>query len=154
MPAEYTGSRAEGGLRMKTARIALVALLVGSLAGKASAAGNYEEASTGRRALYTAVAAVANVMPVVSAFYAPRCLPGYIVCKLTFAGVSLIAAADQLLMSGGGDRAQTQAILHRGFQGDWVLTPRHVAGDAQPQVLPDPPPPPSEGGGEWQPPPL
>jgi hypothetical protein len=89
---------------------------VGSL-GETAAAGNYEEASTGRRALYT-------------------------------------AAADPLARAGGGDTVQTRAILHRGFRGDWVLTPRHVAGDLEPQVLPDPPPPPSDGGTGWQPPPL
>jgi hypothetical protein len=138
---------------MRTTRIALVLLLVGSL-GETAAAGNYEEASTGRRALYTAAAVAANVVPVISALYAPRCLPGYLVCKLSFAGISLIAAADQLALSGGGDTVQTRAILHRGFRGDWVLTPRHVAGDLEPQVLPDPPPPPSDGGTGWQPPPL
>jgi len=38
------------------------------------------------RALYTGVALVANVTPFVSALYAPACLPGYLVCKLTYAG--------------------------------------------------------------------
>jgi hypothetical protein len=135
-------------------RMGLLALLALCAAQPArGAGGNYDEASTAGRAGYTALAVVANVMPGVSALYAPRCLQGYVVCKLVFAAVSLIAAADQLVLSGGGDMTQTRGILHRGFSGDWILTPRHVAGDAEAQPLPDPPPPPSEGG-EWKPPPL
>jgi hypothetical protein len=71
-----------------------------------------------------------------------------------FATVSLIAAADQLALSGGGDLAQTRAILHRGFAGDWYLTAKHTSGDVTAQPLPDPPPPPSDSEGGWQPPPL
>ena len=115
----------------------------------------YEDSPAAKRALYTGLAVVANVVPVVSALYAPRCLPGYIVCKITFAGISVIAAADQLFFSGGGDMVQTRAILHRGFAGDWYLTGRHVSGDVTPQPLPDPPPPPAGSGeGQWEPPPL
>jgi hypothetical protein len=115
----------------------------------------YDEQSTGMRALYTGIAAVANVTPFVSALYAPPCLPGYIVCKLAYAGLSVAAAADQLVMSGGGDLEQTRAILHRGFGGDWYLTGRHVAGDTEPQPLAEVPDPTSRGsGGTWQPPPL
>jgi len=107
------------------------------------------------RALYTGVAVVANVTPLVATLYAPRCLPGYVVCKLTYAGLSLAAAADQLVLSGGGDLAQTRAILHRGFAGDWYLTGRHVAGEVEPEPLPEPPAPaPGSGEGGWQPPPL
>ena len=115
----------------------------------------YEQQSAVRRALYTGIAMVANVMPVVSAIYAPRCLPGYVVCKVAFAGISLIAAADQLALSGDADLTQTRGILYRGFRGDWFLTGEHVSGDKTPQPLPDPPPPPAEEGeGTWQPPPL
>src|SRR5206468_3365528 len=105
--------------------------------------------------LYTGVAVVANVTPFVATLYAPRCLPGYVVCKLTYAGLSLAAAADQLVLSGGGDLAQTRAILHRGFAGDWYLTGRHVAGEVEAEPLPEPPAPaPGSGEGGWQPPPL
>jgi hypothetical protein len=137
-------------------RLAVGAALAACLAGAATArAAAYDQQSAGMRALYTGVAVVANVTPFVSALYAPNCLPGYVVCKLTFAGLSLAAAADQLVLSGGGDLAQTRAILHRGFAGDWYLTGRHVAGDAEPQPLPEPPAPaPESGGGGWQPPPL
>jgi hypothetical protein len=137
-------------------RLAVAAALVAYLAGAGVApAAPYDQQSAGRRALHTAVAVVANVTPVVSALYTPYCLPGYIVCKLGFAGFSLVAAADQLVLSGGGDLAQTRAILHRGFAGDWYLTGRHVAGEVQPQPLPEPPAPaPGSGGGGWQPPPL
>src|ERR1044071_864831 len=116
-------------------------------------AASYEERSGARRALDTGIAVVANVVPGVSALYAPRCLPGYVLCKAVFAGMSLIAAADQLVLSGGGDLEQTRGILHRGFAGDWYLTGRHVSGEATPEPLPEPPPP-SSGGGKWEPPPL
>lgn len=119
----------------------------------------YDQQSTARRALYTSIAIAANVLPGLSAIYAPRCLPGYVVCKMVFAGVSLIAAADQFLLSGDADEAQTRAILYRGFAGDWYLTGAHIAGERTPQPLPEPPPPVEEGGGggeggDWQPPPL
>jgi len=135
-----------------TVMAATVAALV---AGRAMAANvPWEERSTAERVWYTAGAVVANLTPL-SALYAPRCLPGYILCKLSFAGVSVLAVADQLAFSGGGDLAQTRAILYRGFAGDWVLTPRHVAGEAKPEPLPDPPPPAagSEHGG-FEPPPI
>src|SRR5690242_16940082 len=95
------------------------------------------EPSPARRALYEAIAVVANVTPFVSVIYAPRCLPGYIVCKATFAGISVLAAADQLALSGGGDLSQTRAILYRGFAGDWYLTGRHIAGEVEPRPLPE-----------------
>jgi hypothetical protein len=104
--------------------------------------------------LNTSVAVIANVTPGVATLYAPRCLPGYVFCKAIFAGVSVIAAADQLAFSGGADMAQTRAILHRGFGGDWVITPRHVAREVTPEPLPEPPPPASGGEGGWEPPPL
>ncbi len=74
---------------------------------------------------------------------------------VVFAGMSVIAAVDQLALSGGGDMNQTRAILYRGFRGDWFITPRHVAGESEVQPLPDPPPPPAGSGeGKWEPPPL
>ena len=71
-----------------------VALLTGCLlqTGRAQAE-PWAQRSMARRALDTGIAVVANVVPGVSAIFAPRCLPGYIVCKITFAGSSLIAAA-------------------------------------------------------------
>ena len=36
--------------------------------------------------LYSGTAVVANVLPIVPAVFEPRCLPGYVVCKLMFAG--------------------------------------------------------------------
>ena len=136
-------------------RLALAAALAAGLAGAGTArAAAYDQQSSGRRALYTGIALVANITPFVSALYAPACLPGYVVCKLTYAGLSLAAAADQLVLSGGGDLAQTRAILHRGFAGDWYLTGRHIAGEVQPEPLPEPPAPASGSGeGGWQPPP-
>jgi hypothetical protein len=129
---------------------ALIATL--TFGARSVSAASYER-SGARRALDTGIAVVANVVPGVSALYAPRCLPGYVLCKAVFAGMSLIAAADQLVLSGGGDLEQTRGILHRGFAGDWYLTGRHVSGEATPEPLPEPPPP-SSGGGKWEPPPL
>jgi hypothetical protein len=111
------------------------------------------ERSAARSALDTGIAVAANVVPGVSTLYAPHCLPGYVFCKAIFAVMSVIAAADQLALSGGGDMTQTRGILHRGFAGDWYIAPRHVRGEATPEPLPDPPPPPSSGG-KWEPPPL
>jgi hypothetical protein len=128
------------------------AMLMASLIPGIAGAVPYAEQPAAKRALYTGIAVVGNVVPVVSTLYAPRCLLGYVVCKAVFAAMSTIAAADQLAWSGGGDMAQTRGILHRGFAGDWFLTGRHVSGEVEPQVLPDPPPPPSTGG--WEPPPL
>src|SRR2546425_1959884 len=135
-------------------RLATAAALAACLGGaEAARAAAYDQQSPGMRALYTGVAVVANVTPFVATLYAPRCLPGYVVCKLTYAGLSLAAAADQLVLSGGGDLAQTRAILHRGFAGDWYLTGRHVAGEVEPQPLPEPPARAPESGGGGGPPP-
>jgi hypothetical protein len=108
--------------------------------------------SAGASAYYTGVAVAANVVPVLPALYAPRCLVGYVLCKTLFAGLSVIAAADQIIMSGGGDFEQTRGILYRGFSGDWYLTSRHTSREVAPEVLPDPPPPAAKPG--WTPPPI
>lgn len=113
---------------------------------------SYEDKSAGMRALYTTAAVIANVLPIASAFVAPRCLPGYIVCKFSFAMLSLVAAGETLAISGGADKEQPKAILYRGFSGDWFLTGRHVAGDATPEVYPEAPPPTDTGGGFTPPP--
>ena len=129
-------------------------VLVATLAASGAAAADAPQRSAAARVWYTAGAVVANVTPL-SALYAPRCLPGYLLCKLSFAGISLLAAADQLAFSGGADLAQTRAILHRGFAGDWILMPRHVAREATPEPLPDPPPPAVEGDHRgFEPPPI
>ena len=106
-----------------------------------AAAVPYDEQSAVARALYTGAAVVANALPIASAYYAPQCLPGYVVCKITFAGVSLVAATSQFLLSFGGDLEQTRGILYRGFYGDWFLTGHHIAGEREPRPLPDPPQP-------------
>jgi len=119
-------------------------------------AASYEGSSAWRKAFYTAGAAVANVVPVAASVVEPKCLPGYIFCKLTFAAGSLLFAGENLVMSGGSDLDQSRGILYRGFAGDWVLTPRDIAGDTKPQVLPEPPPAPTQenkGSGGFVPPP-
>lgn len=116
----------------------------------------FEELSARRRAMYTAAAGAANVLPVASGVMEPKCLPGYILCKLTFAAMSVVVAGEQLVLSGGSDLPQTRAVLYRGFSGDWWLTPRDVAGETKAELLPDPPPPADEEkkNGDFVPPPL
>jgi hypothetical protein len=145
-------------MRTIIARRLLATVLLGCALGRGAAAYAvpYEELSGGRKALYTARAVTANVVPVASALTEPKCLQGYILCKLTFAAFSVIAAGESLVLSGGSDLAQPKAVLYRGFSGDWVVTPRDIAGDTKPDVLPEPPPP-AEGekkGGDFVPPPL
>jgi len=117
-----------------------VAVLIAALflASRPALAEPFDERPASQRAAYTAYAVAADVLPVVSATVAPRCLPGYIVCKISFAALGLIAAGEQLFLSNGSDLNQTRALLHRGFGGDWVLTGRHAAGDIEAQPLPDP----------------
>jgi hypothetical protein len=147
-------------MTMELRRAAVIAILVSSLAiaGNAAAASTpWEERSGLSRAGYTAAAVAANILPGVSALASPICLPGYILCKVTFAIGSIFAAGEQLFFSGGGDTEQTRAILHRGWEGDWFVTGRDMAGDTQADPFPKPPPPaegetPSEGG--FVPPPI
>jgi len=121
-------------------RLARVLLIVGVVGIASSARADFEDRPAWQRAGYTVLAGVENVVPIASAFAAPRCLPGYILCKAWFAGFSLVAAGEHVILSGGNDMVQTRAILHRGFAGDWIVTPRQAAGDATPDVLPDPGP--------------
>jgi len=143
---------------MPSARIALAfaaTLAVAVSLGGTARGTPYSERPAAIRALYTAGAVVANVLPGASALVAPQCLPGYVLCKAVFAGFSVVAAVEQLVWSGGADRTQTRAILYRGFAGDWYLTGRHVAGDLHAQPWPEPPPAPHEGStGGFEPPPL
>lgn len=124
--------------------IAAMLLLAPALSISSARAGSFDDSPTWKRALYTAGAATANVVPVAASLVEPKCLPGYIFCKATFAFGSLLFAGETMVMSGGSDSDQAHAILYRGFAGDWVVTPRDVAGERQPQVLPTPPP---SGGG-------
>jgi hypothetical protein len=117
-----------------------ILLLLGTVALSRESLAAYDDLSAGRRAGYTTLAVVENVVPIASTFATPRCLQGYIVCKFTFAMMSLLVAGEQLVMSGGSDLDQTRGLLHRGFAGDWYVTGRHASGDLQPQLLPDPAP--------------
>ena len=47
-----------------------------------------------------------------------------------------LVSPEQLVFSGGANTDQARAILYRGFNGDWVLTGAHVAGDATPTPWP------------------
>lgn len=121
-------------------RVAQMLLVVGIVCIGSRAQAAYEDRPAWQRAGYSVLAGIENIVPIASAFAAPRCLPGYILCKVSFAAFSLVAAGEQIVLSGGSDMDQTRAILHRGFAGDWILTGRHAAGDATPDVLPDPGP--------------
>jgi hypothetical protein len=115
-------------------------LLVSVLASPRATLAAFEDRPGWQRAGFNVLAGIENVVPITSALAAPRCLPGYILCKASFAGISLLAAGAHLAWSFGGDMPQTRALLHRGFAGDWILTGRHAAGDVEPDVLPDPGP--------------
>jgi hypothetical protein len=143
---------------MRTIRrgIAAMLLVAPALSLSTARAGSFEDSSTGKKALYTAGAAAVNVVPVAASVVEPKCLPGYIFCKLTFAFGSLLFAGEDMVMSGGSDNNQARAILYRGFAGDWVVTPQDIATGRRPNVLPDPPPPPSgesKDSGGFVPPP-
>jgi hypothetical protein len=121
---------------IRTFQMALVSAVV--LAGITQAyALSYDERPVGQRVGYEAAAVAANIVPIASAVVEPKCLPGYILCKTSFAAMSVLGAYAQFFISGGSDMRQTSAILHKGFAGDWFVTGRHVAGDADPRVLPD-----------------
>lgn len=118
----------------------LILILALGVLAKPALAETYDERPTWQRAAFTTWAIISNIVPIASATVAPKCLPGYILCKASFAGLSLLTAGEQVVLSGGEDLGQTRAILHRGFGGDWILTGRHVAGDQAVEVLPDPGP--------------
>ena len=105
----------------------------------------YDERPAWQRAGFTAYAVVANIVPLAPTLVVPKCLPGYVFCKFAYASLSVVGAAESLFMSGDQDVPMAEAILHRGFGGDWFLTGRNMAGDVEPNVLPDPGPPNSGG---------
>lgn len=139
----------------RAAAIATVALTAYLVPTSSANAGSFDDRPPAARALYTTGAVVANVLPIASAAVAPQCLPGYIVCKIAFAGFSLVAAGEQMVFSGGAKTDQARAILYRGFGGDWFLTGAHVAGDATASPWPQPAPPAHDTStGGFEPPPL
>jgi hypothetical protein len=151
----HSGATTKGGFTMRFRAVLATVVLAGYVAHAGNAlAVSYEERSPAARAAYTGVAVIANVVPVVSTLYAPRCLLGYVMCKAVWAFTSVVASQVQLAFSGGGDRAQRRGILYRGFAGDWYLTGRHIAGDVTANPLPDPPPSSDTESGAWQPPPI
>jgi len=117
-------------------------------------AGAADEPSMGRQALNTAAAVATNVLPGASALVAPTCLQGYILCKVTYAGLSLVAAAESMVMSGGADTEQPATILRRGFSGDWFVTPDHIAKHRAPDPYPELAPASAASSSGFTPPPL
>ena len=125
---------------MRALTAALLLVLALAVSPSSAFADPYDERPAWQRAGWTTWAVIANVVPITSAAVAPKCLPGYILCKASYAAVSLIVAAEQVVWSGGEDLGQARAVLHRGFGGDWILTGRHASGDEPVEVLPDPGP--------------
>ena len=121
-------------------RAVWMVLLVAVLSVAIPAHAEWDDRSSGQKAGYTALATVENVVPITSALAAPKCLQGYVLCKLSFAAISVVTAGEQLFLAGGSDMKQFEAILHRGWAGDWYLTGANAAGDATADVLPDPGP--------------
>ena len=99
----------------------------------ASAEPGTSEVST--NAWHSTAAVVTNVVPITSAFVQQRCLTGYIFCKLTFAGFSVVAAGEQVVL--GGDIDGARATLGRGFGGDWIVRPSDIATGRTPKVYPE-----------------
>lgn len=118
-------------MRMQAAALLFAASLL------AIAPAHAENPGLARRAWYGIAAAGMNVLPVASAFASQRCLPGYIACKLSFAGMGLIASTAQIIIGGDIDGARRTA--RRAIGGDWIVTPRHVAEGASPDPYPAPP---------------
>ncbi|HXJ34272.1 MAG TPA: hypothetical protein VMS22_09570 [Candidatus Eisenbacteria bacterium] len=120
----------------------LAALLLGvvTIASRAHAA-PYDERSTAEKAGFTTAAAIMNVIPITATFVAPRCLPGYVFCKIAFAGISVVGAAEHVFLAGPVDDGQVESILYKGFAGDWYVTGRNVAGDVNAEPLPNAPTP-------------
>lgn len=111
--------------------------LMTALAGRGLASAG--ERSVAQRVGYATYAALANVVPVVSAFVEPRCLVGYVLCKASFAAFSLVAAGEHLFMAGDAGTDARKVILRRGFGGDWFVRTEHVTGERIIDVLPEAP---------------
>lgn len=123
----------EGRLMSKTIR--LLALLTAMLAATPAAV-RADEVGIGHRIWYGVAAAALNVMPVVSVYASQRCLPGYVVCKLSFAGMGIVAAGTQLVI--GGDLNGAERTVRRAVGGDWLVLPHHVATGTKADPYPEP----------------
>jgi hypothetical protein len=110
------------------ATLALVAMPSASMA-------DGDESGESPTFLDSTAAVVTNVVPISSAFVQPRCITGYVLCKLSFAGLSVLAAGEQILL--GGDVKGASATLGRGFRGDWVVRPSDIASGRKPVVYPE-----------------
>ena len=118
------------------ARRLLATMIVGLVVGHCTAAQAvpFEELSRGKRARYTAEAVAVNTVPGVSAAAEPRCIQGYILCKLTFALFSGVVAGETLVLGGGGDMGLTTSP---GPKTELVVTSRRWM--VRRICLPDPP---------------
>jgi hypothetical protein len=125
----------EGSFMTKTLRLAAVLTTVLCVVPTGVRAGDDDGA--GRR-IWNGVGATAmNVLPVVSVRASQRCLPGYILCKLSFAGMGLAASGAQIFF--GGDVAGARRTAGRALGGDWVVMPRHLETGIKPDPYPEAP---------------
>lgn len=70
----------------------------------------------------------ANLLPFSPAYVTPKCLVPYPVCKFAYATVALVTSWEQLVL--GGDMEGAKRALARGFEGPWLVQPKHVSGEA------------------------
>lgn len=106
-------------------RMRLVSALVGTVLALASTSDAGSTAGKWQQAL------MYNGVPVplidTPGYTTPKCLLPYPLCKVMWASISVVAAAEQVVM--GGDVQGARDSLSRGFGGEWILRPRNVSGD-------------------------
>lgn len=120
----------------QTTTIAAALAITVALATGPAHADVYDDLDGGKRFLYGAGAVAANIIPGVSVWAASKCLPGYVVCKLTFAGLGTLAAGSQIFW--GGDVSGAGTTAGRAFGGDWIVTPRQLANGTGADPYPEP----------------
>lgn len=101
-----------------------IVVLIGALVSSAAAADTLTARKWQQALMYNGIPAPLIDTP---GYTAPKCLLPYPICKVMWAGISLVASGEQLVT--GGDVAGAKSALVRGFGGDWVVRPRHVSGD-------------------------
>jgi hypothetical protein len=68
----------------------------------------------------------ANLLPFAPAYVTPKCLVPYPLCKFVYAGISMVAGWEQLIL--GGDLKGAESSMQRGMSGPWLVKPENVTG--------------------------
>jgi hypothetical protein len=110
---------AVGRIRLVLGLVGFVAALVSSATADTLTARKWQQSL-----MYNGVPAPLIDTP---GYTASKCLLPYPICKVMWAGISLVAAGEQLVT--GGDVEGAGSAVRRGFGGDWIVRPRHVSGD-------------------------